>query len=204
MFSANWSSLMFLSEFIMTCIGPVTLRYFNAGWFEETLETTIDARSRIEQLLIKSDVRLAERTYVTAFDPNPSVLPPKLRQALEGGGSGMDDNAITCSVDPDAETVNVESIGPDSLLGKIWGLSPVSFPCQTGHNYDRIVSRPYFQVVTSGRPYYDHVLAAMVRPDGEVGWIGYQRVIVPDLQPTGAVRRVRVISELSPVGIRLL
>ncbi|MFO1033019.1 MAG: hypothetical protein U1E15_02630 [Hyphomicrobiales bacterium] len=203
MFTANWSSLMFLSEFVMTCLGPVTLRYFNAGWFEETIETTVDARSRIEQLLVKSDVRLAERTYVSDFDPKAQALPPKLREALEGQGD-IEKTAITCAVDPDTETVNVESIGADSLLGKIWGLSPVSFPCQTGHNYDRIVSRPYFKVINSGRPHYDHVLAAMVRPDGEVGWIGYQRIIMPDLHPTTGAKRVRIVSELSPVDIRLL
>jgi hypothetical protein len=30
MFGANWSSLIFLSDFMVTCVGPMTLRYFNA------------------------------------------------------------------------------------------------------------------------------------------------------------------------------
>jgi hypothetical protein len=203
MFSANFASLIFLSEFIMTCVAPVTLRYFNAGWFEETIDSVIDARSRLEQLLSKADVRLTERTYVTDFDPKTFSLPPKLQQALDGDRT-IEDTAITCAVDTNSHTITVESIGANSLLGKIWGLSPVSFPCQTGHSYDRVVSQSYFEAVSSGRPHYNHVLAAMVRPDGEVGWIGYQRVIIPDSSPVNGQPRVRVVSEMSPVGIRLL
>ena len=203
MFGANWASLYFLTEFISTCVPPVTLRYFNAGWFEETMDSVVDARRRLEELLAKSDVRFAERAYVASFDPKPEGMSERLRKALEQG-PGTDDSAITCVIDTNRELVTVESVGRDSLVAKIWGVSPVSFPCQTGHNYDRIVSRSYFDVLQSGKPHYDHVLAALVRPDGEVGWIGYQRIILPEGEVQNGVGRVKVISDLAPVDIKLL
>ena len=58
--------------------------------------------------------------------------------------------------------------------------------------------------VAGGKPHYDHVLAALVRPDGEVGWIGYQRIILPEGEVQNGVGRVKVISDLAPVDIKLL
>jgi hypothetical protein len=203
MFGANWSSLYFLQEFVISCVAPVTLRYFNAGWFEETVETVVDARRRLQELLAKSDVRFAERAYVESFEQGKFAVPDLLMHALDHA-PGTDDSAITCLIDTNRELVTVESVGRDSLVGKIWGVSTVSFPCQTGHNYDRVVSRSYFDVLHNGKPHIDHVLAALVRPDGEVGWIGYQRLIMPEGFVTNGVGRVKVVSEFAPVGIRLL
>jgi hypothetical protein len=203
MFGANWSSLYFLSEFITTCVAPITLRYFNAGWFEETLDTPVDAARRLRDLLAKSDVRFAERAYVASFTQERKKMPERLLNALDDV-EGADAAAITCAIDTNREIVTVESVGRDSLLGRIWGVSPVSFPCQTGHNYDRVVSRSYFEVLQTGRPHYDHVLAALVHPDGEVGWIGYQRLIFPEGPVSHGVGRVKVVSDLAPVDIKLL
>ena len=133
MFGANWSSLYFLSEFITTCVAPITLRYFNAGWFEETLDTPVDAARRLRDLLAKSDVRFAERAYVASFTQERKKMPERLLNALDDV-EGADAAAITCAIDTNREIVTVESVGRDSLLGRIWGVSPVSFPCQTGHN----------------------------------------------------------------------
>lgn len=203
MFGANWSSIYFLREFILTCTAPVTLRYFNAGWFEETIETVMDAAERLADLLYKSDVRFAQRTYVASFEPNRKKMPERLLNALDHGEKS-EESAITCAIDVGRELVTVESVGRDSLVGRIWGLSPVSFPCQTGHSYDKVVSRSYYEVLESGKPHYDHVLAALVCPDGEVGWIGYQRIILPDGNVVDGKGRVKVISDLAPVDIKLL
>lgn len=203
MFGANWSSLIFMNDFITTCTAPVTLRYFNAGWFEETLESAVDARSRLDVLLSKSDVRFNERTYVVPFETDVKKLPNRLRQALEDA-SAVDSLAVTCTVDTEREVIKVDQVGQDSALGRIWGVSPVSFPCQTGHSYDRVVSRHYYHVLHTGKPHYGHVLAAMVWPDGEVGWIGYQRLIIPESKVVNGLGRVKVVSELGPVDIKLL
>ncbi len=202
-FGRNWSSLVYLSDFIMTCAAPVTLRYFNAGWFEETLSTTEAARDRIQAIMSKSDIRFAQRTYTESYDPVSHEMPEKLRQAYESQQT-PDDWSVICAIDTEREIVNVEHVGKDSALGKIWGVSPVSYPCQTGHSYDRVVSRSYFTAIQQGRPLYDHVLAAMVRPDGEVSWLGYRRLIFPETKVVNGFGRVRVVSELGPVDIKLL
>ena len=39
---------------------------------------------------------------------------------------------------------------PESLIARIWGVSPNSYPCLNGHSYDRAVTPEYFKVVTTG------------------------------------------------------
>jgi hypothetical protein len=203
MFSANWSSLIFVIDFMMSCTAPITLRYFNVGWFEETLGTAESARDRIEAIMAKSDIRFAQRAYTEEYDPVSHDMPEKLRASFESMAA-PDDWAVICSVDTDREVVTVEHVGSDSALGQIWGVSPVSYPCQTGHSYDRIVSRTYYDALKSGKPVYDHVLAAMIRPEGDVIWVGYKRLVFPETKLVNGFGRVKVVSQLGPVDIKLV
>ncbi len=203
MFGANWASLYFLKEFIVTCVAPVTLRYFNAGWFEETISTSVDAATRIEMLVFKSDVRFSERAYLTSGTPALSKVPESLRSILDAGDI-PDGQSIVCRVDPDMGTSRVEHIGEDSLLGRVWGRVPISYPALSGHSYDRVVSAPYFEVLRSGVMHYDQVLASMIMPNGEQQWFGYHRIIMPDISPGDGEARVRVACARAPVEIELL
>jgi hypothetical protein len=203
MFSANWMSLYFLKEFLNAMIGPFTLEFFNAGWFTERFETSFEARQRLDQLISKSDVRFSSRTFTRKFEPLASKMPATFRSYIEAGEICKTD-AVYCSVEVDREQTQVEHIGENSALAKIWGSSPVSYPCRSGHSYDKVVSRSYFEVVKSNRPHYDHVLAAMVRPDGSVHWMGYQRLILPQPKGVGRSPTVAVACEFAPVDIPLL
>jgi hypothetical protein len=203
MFGANWASLYFLHAFVATCAAPVTLCYFNAGWFEETISSSVDAASRIEALVLKSDVRFSERVYIANGRPAPGEMPDSLRSIIEAG-QVPDGESIVCTVDSDRGTTKVEHIGEESLLGKVWGRVPISYPALTGHSYDRIVSQSYFDVVRTGRMHYDQVLASMIMPNGEQQWFGYHRVIVPDTSLRRVPSRVRVACARAPVEIRLL
>lgn len=197
----NWGSLMLAAKLVTACPGPFTLKYFNAGWFVETHEQSHTAADRIESLIFKSDVRLSNRTYTSVVVPNLETVPAELKSALETG-KAPDDRSIVCNVELDREVSQVEHVGRHSLIARIWGISPNSYPCLNGHSYDRVVTPEYFKVARSGRPHYDHVLASMVRPDGELHWLSYHRVILPD--DRAGRQRVRVISELAPVKIQLL
>jgi hypothetical protein len=197
----NWGSLMLAAKLVTACAGPFTLKYFNAGWFIESLTTGEAAEQRIESLIFKSDVRLSNRAYTSVVIPDMKVVPGVLRRALESG-TAPDDCSIVCTVEPDRQISQVEHVGKNSLIAQIWGVSPNSYPCLNGHSYDRVVTPEYFRVVKSGKPHYDHVMASMVRPDGELHWYSYQRVILPDVAAGRA--RVRVISEIAPVKIQLL
>jgi hypothetical protein len=197
----NWSSLMFASHFLAALPAPYTFKYFNAGWFTETHDDINTAVPRFESLIFKSDVRLSDRAYTSVVVPDFNVIPDTLRLALLTG-TAPQDRSIVCNVEPDREISRVEHVGRDSLIARVWGVSPNSFPCLNGHSYDRAVTPEYFKVVQTGKPHYDHVLASLVLPDGERHWYGYHRVILPDL--TEGRKRVRVLSEFAPVDIQLL
>jgi hypothetical protein len=200
MFAANWASLFFAKEWIGTFPGPYTLNYFLSGWFSETIANPLAARQRIDQLIVKSDVSLSSRIYTHTAAPVAHQLPERLRETFEAG-MAREDSSVDCRINPDTGRVTVERIGGDSAIAKVWGLSPVSYPCVNGNTYDRVVSRAYLDVLRTGRPHYDHIMAAMKRPDGEVAWIPYQRLVMPlkTAQPS-----VRVVSESAPVAIRVL
>jgi hypothetical protein len=197
----NWASLMVAAAVLPACAAPFKLRFFNAGWFTESQADVSMASERIETLIQKSDVRLSDRAYTMVALPDYAAVPEALRQALQSGHA-PDNTSVVCSVETERETSTVEHVGKDSLIARIWGVSPNSYPCLNGHSYDRAVTPEYFKVVNSGKPHYDHVLASMVRPNGELHWLGYQRVILPEL--SAGRKRVRVISELAPVNIQLL
>jgi hypothetical protein len=197
----NWASLMLVAKLAPAFVSPYTIKFFNAGWFQESLPDATTVADRIEALIFKSDVRLSERAFTNVVVPDLHIMPENLREAWESGDS-PNNNSVVCAVDPEREQCNVEHVGKDSLIARIWGVSPNSYPCLNGHSYDRAVTPEYFRVVETGRAHYDHVLASMVRPNGELHWYGYHRVILPDLRQDR--KRVRIVSELAPVSIQLL
>jgi hypothetical protein len=197
----NWSSLMLVAKLSSACAGPFKLRYFKAGWFSEAYETAEEAADRIDELIYKSDVHFNERAYIAEVCTDYSKMPEALRR-IWNDGTAADERSILCAVEPERETNNVVHIGKETLIAQIWGLSPNSYPCLNGHSFDRVVSSQYFKVVKSGRAHYDHVLASMVRPNGELHWMGYHRVILPEIHNDTAM--VRVVSETAPVDIKLL
>jgi hypothetical protein len=203
MFAANWASLMCVGDMVASFIAPITLKYFNAGWFEEVIDSTIDARERLYTLLAKSDVRLIERTFVKACEPDHLKMPLSLQQIYETKVVPAD-SAVVCRINLDTELTSVESVGKDTPLAKVWGVTPVSYPCQTGHSYDKVVSRSYFEAARLGRPIYDHVLAAMVKPDSDVQWMQYQRVIIPEVNRGSNIVDVKVVCEWAPADIHPL
>ena len=202
MAGANWASLIYLHSWISAFEGPFQLSFFNAGWFEETYPTSEKARMRIVQLIAKSDVRLSSRVYTRDFLGSTSPVAMDLIELLKQGKPD-EDKAVICEIDTNASHVEVRQIGKQSVLAGIWGEAHVSYPCQTGHSYDKIVSKAYFRALNENRPIYDQVLASMVKPDGNIHWIGYQRVIFPHQSVNSKAKYVSVNCALAPVDIPL-
>ena len=200
MSAANWASLFFIMKWITNFNGPFKLVFFNAGWFEENYDTTEQAKRRIDQLIGKSDVHLSSKVFTRDFLGSISPVAMELVQLLKQGGPD-ESKAVICEVDVEREKVEVQHVGKDSVLAGIWGEARMSYPCQTGHSYDKIVSKAYFRAVNENRPIYDQVLASMVTPNGNVHWISYQRVIFPTLRKSATSRLVAVNCALAPVDI---
>jgi hypothetical protein len=197
-----FASLFFATEWLSDLPGPYMLRYFLAGWFEETLETAAAAQRRLHQIISRSDMHLLRRVFVKEFDPAQKSLPRLLLSALNDEPAA-DDYAVECAMDDAHGHFRVAHIGAKSAIARLWGNTPVSYPCQPGGTYDRIVSDAYSEVLRTGRSRYDHVYAAMVTPDRSVIWIPYQRVIKPGL--SGAWRKsVRIVSEIAKVDIQII
>jgi hypothetical protein len=164
----------------------------------------VEVSCRIDQLMAKSDVRFSERVFTRQFDINHvQVAPPDFKWALNHGDAPVG-KTVVCAIDTVNERTRVMHVGKESALASVWGLSPVAYPCLTGHSYDKIVSRPYFDVLKTGRPYHDHVLAAMTHPDGEVRWFGYQRLVLPGKQRVNGHPTVDVLCHRGAVDIPVL
>ncbi len=81
-------------------------------------------------------------------------------------------------------------------------MSPVSYACRSGNSYDEVISEAYTDVLRTGKPRYDHVLAAMRMPDNVVRWMPYQRIVVPTRMGE-KLMSVSVVAEIANVEIRI-
>jgi hypothetical protein len=200
--SANWSSLHLAKQWVGETPGPYALKYFISGWFIEEIAEAAEAAERIDEIMAKSDIHLVSRVYVREVDPGAAVMPRTLLRTLDEK-QAPPEFSIDCVLDEAAGRFRVERIGAQSAIAKLWGMSPVSFPCINGGSYDFTVAQAYQKVLKTGAPHYDHVLAAMTRPDGEPMWVPYQRLVLPASNRPGR-RRVTVVSEVAPVSITVV
>lgn len=197
MFTANWASLYFSMEWIHGSLGPYHLSYHSAGWFHEKYATAAEAAERMSQLIAKSDIHLSRTVYIRDADRNRADIPDLMKAALRDNEAD-EEHSIDCMFDPQAQKFRVNRVGAKSGIARFWGMSPVSYPCLTGHSYDQAVSRIYPAVCRTGDPHYDHIYAAMVSSKGEVVWMPYQRVVLP-LRGGRSKKGVRVVTELAKV-----
>jgi hypothetical protein len=202
-FAPNWASLYYVMETLYLYPGPYNLDFFLAGWFRETFATFEEARKRIHELVAKSDIHILARTFVHEARPSHEKTPSLLQDAMSDLTVKPDFSVDLVQNERDGR-LYVERIGAQSAMAKIFGLSPVSFPCMIGGSYDQIVSYCYPRVIKSGEPHYDHVVAAMSTPDRRVVWVPYQRVVLPHRFPDGRPG-VTVVSEVTnAVDIRIV
>ena len=195
----NWASLFLASDWMQSFPGPFTLNYYILGWFSETYANVVDARDRLFDLIAKSDVHLSSTIYVREADKGREDIPSLLKIALRDKDAD-EAHSIDCVYDSESGRYRVNRVGPESSIGKHYGLSPISYPCLTGHSYDHVVSQIYPVVTRSGEPHYDHVYAAFRMPDGDVNWVPYQRVVLP-LSANRGKKGVRIVTEMTKVDI---
>ena len=202
LFSSNWASLFYVMEWLRTSAGPFTLKYFLAGWFEEVIVDAGDASRRIDEILAKSDIHITKHTFVKQANPETATMPDPLKDALQDKTANPD-LSIDCVFDEFMGKFAVERVGASSTIARTWGMTPVSYPCLSGHSYDQMVSQAYTKVLRSEVPHYDHIYAALARPDGKVVWMPYQRVVLPHRFPDGR-KGVSVVSEIANVDIKII
>jgi hypothetical protein len=199
--SPCYSSLFRTMQWLPTAKPPYILRFFAIGWFEEVCQTPDQAIARIEQVLARGDRHFTSRVFIEQHSPRETTMTEVLQRALTDRTSA-DDFAVDCSFDPEHRIFKVERIGPQSAIGRVWGTFPTSYPCQIEGSFSDPVSVTYEDVLKTGRPRYDHVLAALRLPDNALHWVPYQRVVVPrsEHKRDGVV----VFAQITRVDIQVL
>lgn len=200
-FSPCFASLFYAIKWLPTAKAPVVLRFYLAGWFEETYPDVEKAINRIEQVLAKCDLHIKKRTFVEQVDPTGHALPPMLEQTWLNR-IVVPETAVDCVYEPQSGRFRVSRIGSESTMAKLYGITPISYPCINGGAYDETVSEAYSDVLDSGKPRYDHVLAALRMSDNVVRWVSYQRIVLPkhDIKYPS----VSVVAEIADVDINLI
>ncbi|WP_108883376.1 hypothetical protein [Anderseniella sp. Alg231-50] len=202
MFASNWASLYYVAETLSGLRGPYTFEFFLSGWFSQTVQDPTEAYLRLHDLIVKSDIHLRQKTFVKAMETdNLGTVSNLIGETLVGGRADPE-TCVDCVYDPSTGRFVVERIGTSSSLAKLYGMSPDSFPCLTGHSYDTIVSQAYKQSLKTEQVVYDHVMAVFPVNDTVNKWMGYQRAIVPYSFGDGR-KGVSVVTDFADVEITL-
>ncbi len=202
MFASNWASLYYAADTLRNLPGPYTFEFYLSGWFSQTVTDPTAAYLRLHDLIAKSDIHLRQKTFVKAMDPDLSSYVPSLLADVYKERYSDPDFTVDCALDPETNRFFVDRVGESSGIAKLFGRQPNTFPCLSGHSYDHVVSSAYKQVVRTGEPHYDHVVASLPM-DQTARWFTYQRVILPHSFIDGR-KGVSVVSEFGKVDINLL
>ena len=195
------TSLFVAKEWLQSHNSPCVLRFYAGGWFEEFLDDAYQAGERIEDTIMRGDRHVSSKIFIQKVEPNGKNLTPLLAESLNNPDA-VKDFAVECVLEENTGQFLVETIGPRSAVAKVYGTFLHSYPCQSASSYSQTVSEAYAEVVATGRPRHDHVLAAMRMPNNEIFWVPYRRMVLPkhdSVRPS-----VTVISELTPVDIHLI
>ena len=200
--SPCYASLFSTLEWLNTAKLPIILRFYVSGLFEEFHRTHESAVRRLEDVISRGDRHFTAKTMVRQFALNEKPLTTLLNECINKPTTASE-YAIECSFENNTEQFTVQKIGLKSVINQVWGPFPSSFPCQATGQYGQVVSEAYREVLNTGRPRYDHVLAAMRMPDNMLFWVPYHRLVLPKRGNDGAPS-VLVISELNQVDITLI
>ncbi|MDE2384188.1 MAG: hypothetical protein KGO53_06175 [Alphaproteobacteria bacterium] len=196
------SSLFVVLEWLRGARAPFVLRYYVSGWFEEFYKTAGEASQRIEAIIARGDRHFPVRTFVEEVEPVKTVLAPLLVDALNAKDH-VDDYSVDCVYNRMASRFDVLRVGKKSLIARVYGDVESSHPRQTIGSYSDAVSAGYREVLESGKPRTDHVLAALRFPNNSVYWVPYHRLILPK-HGNASVDGVKVISQFGKIGFKVI
>lgn len=196
------SSIFAVIEWLDAAKAPFVLRFYISGWFEEFYQTAPEVTRRLEDIITRGDRHLTKKTFVQQVDPVVAHLTPLLSDCLSSQIS-PEDYAVECSYEEVSQQFIVDKVGAKSPISKFYGTFLSSFPCQPIGSYNDTVNEAYRHVLDTGKPRYDHVMAAFRLPDNQVHWVPYHRLILPKLA-IGAKHTVSVISEISRISFNVI
>ncbi len=174
----------------------ISLEFCKQGWFRESHGDVKSSLERIEQIMIYRDLPLASHTVVGRLDwASLDAAPPLLRACRsiwrEKPGfaaltqAGLGDRLVLMATDDNGQPAFSE-IGPDSAIshyfGSAWRRQALGVPVGASlpdRKYDRDTARGVLDVIESGEPRYDRILASIARPGQDREWAAYHRLQLP-------------------------
>ncbi len=196
------SALFTTMDLIQNMQPPFVLRFCAMGWFEAVCDDAGKAIQRIEDVIAHGDRHFAARIFVRQVSPQVAKMPDVIKFSLESQ-TAPDDYTVDCFLDHFTSRFVVRRVGPKSAIGRVWGTFTSSQPCQPAGGYGDTVSAAYAEVVETGQPRYDQVVALLRMPDGAHQWVPYHRVVLPSQNTTGPPS-VAVVSQIAAVNFRVL
>ena len=196
------SALYTTMELIKDMQPPFVLRFCAMGWIEAVCDDAESAARRIEDIIAHGDRHFVSRIFVERVAPLIADMPDVIKFSLESQ-TAPEDYTVDCFFDHVTSQFVVRRVGAKSAIGRVWGTFTSSHPCQPAGCYGDTVSAAYADVVKTGNPRYDQVVALLRMPDDSHQWVPYHRVILPSQANTGPPS-VAVVSEIAAVNFRVL
>ncbi len=196
------TSLFVVTDWLTRAKAPFVLRFYVSGWFEEFFQTAVEAANRLEAIISRGDRHFPVRTFVQQVEIANSILAPLLSNE-KASLDKLDDLAVECVYNKDNNRFRVSAVGKHSLIAKVYGDVESSHPRQTTGSYSDAVNAGYVEVLQSGKPRADHVLAALRFPNNNVYWVPYHRLILPVLGHTKDYS-VKVVSQFASIGFKVI
>jgi hypothetical protein len=132
---------------------------------------------------------------------NNTAVPEVIRESF-ASKTAPAEYTVECVKEPAGPSYVVDKVGARSAIGRVWGTVTSSYPCQPTSRYGDAVSAAYDEVLRTGQPRYDQVLAALRMPDNQIHWVPYHRVVLP-LRNRGEPA-VAVLSQIAKVDINVI
>jgi hypothetical protein len=196
------ASLFVVTEWLRKANAPYVLRFFTSGWFEEFYQTAGEAAQRIESVIARGDRHFPMRTFVQKVDPRPAALTSLIQHCLTTTDV-PEELVVDCNFDQNTDRFVVRQVGSKSLMAKLYGQLENSFAHQSTGSFSDAVSEGYREVLNSGQPRTDHVLAALRLSNNQVHWVPYHRLILP-VKIDGRKNGVRVVAEAARIGFKVI
>ena len=196
------TSLFVVADWLIKSRAPFVLRFYVSGWFEEFYQTATETADRLEAIISRGDRHFPVRTFVQQVEIANSILAPLLIDA-KSSADKLDDLAVECVYNRENNRFRVSAVGKHSLIAKVYGDVESSHPRQTTGSYSDAVNAGYVEVLQSGKPRADHVLAALRFPNNNVYWVPYHRLILPMLGHAHG-DSVKVVSQFASVGFKVI
>ena len=159
-----------------------TLTFYKDGWFREKLANAHEAVARFHAVQSLKHLSISRQGFIKQHDYDPETLPPLIKLMMQFP-KVFRDYAVEALFDEAENTFPITYAGPKSATVQIFGddwldTSGLDFGVQN-EGWDKEVTRPLGEVLSSWKPRYDHVMAAMTRPGSEPVWVPYHRVALP-------------------------